>query len=159
MADNPNLLAAALCQVLRELEDIPPHEDVDIANLAPYFRDTALRAVTNISESAGLLLRSVDPGPPLDVSDLVDIGNAIASAAARLPGAFSLCLWVLNKDLSAGRQSMLLMAAEAIIELAETLTHGTPLCADQLATIARGLLALLKPIHQELNATTTGGSP
>lgn len=159
MADNPNLLAAALGQVLRELEDIPPHKDVDIANIAPYFMDTALRAVTNVSESAWLLLHSVDPGPPLDVSDLVGIGYAIVSAATRLTRVFSLWLWVLNNGPVAGRQSMLLMAAEAILEYAETLTHGAPLSADQLATIARGLLALLKPLHQELNATTTGGSP
>ncbi len=159
MTDNTHPLKAALLQVLRELEGNHPHEDVDIANLAPYFRDMALRAVTSISESAGLLLRSVDPGPPLDVSDLVGIGSAIVSAAGRLPGAFSLCLWVLGKDLSADRQRMLLRAIEAILEHAETLTHGTPLSADQLATIGRGLLELMKPVRQELNATTTGESP
>lgn len=159
MADNPdNILATALRQVLRELEGIPPGEDVDIANIAPYFRDTALRAITDITESAGLLLRSVDPGPPLSASHLVGIGYAIVSAATRLTPVFSLWLWVLNNGPVSGRKSMLLMASEAILEHAETLTHGTPLSADQLATIARCLLELLKPIHQELN-TTTGGSP
>jgi len=159
MTDKPHPLDAALCQRLRELEGIPPHEAVEIANIAPYLRNGALRAITDITESAGLLLRSVDPGPPLSASHLVGIGYAIVSAAAHLNGSFSLWLWVLGKDLSADRQYMLLRAIEAIIEHAETLTHGAPLFADQLATIARGLLELMKHVHQELNATTTGGSP
>ncbi len=159
MADKPHPLGAALCQRLRELEGIPPHEAVEITNIAPYLRNGALRAITDITESAGLLLRSVDPGPLLSASHLVGIGYAIVSAAAHLNGSFSLWLRVLCKDLSADRQYMLLRVIEAILELAETLTHGAPLFSDQLAAIARGLLALLKPLHQELNATTAGGSP
>lgn len=159
MADKPHPLGAALCQRLRELEGIPPHEAVEITNIAPYLRNGALRAITDITESAGLLLRSVDPGPPLSASHLVGIGYAIVSAAAHLNGSFSLWLWVLNNGPVSGRKSMLLMASEAILEHAETLTHGAPLSADQLATIARGLLELVKHVHQELNTATTGESP
>lgn len=157
---NDNLLASALRIVLRELENIPEGEDVPIANIAPYLKVAALRAVTDIADMAKLLLRSIDPGPPLGVSDRVVIGNALVSTSRRLEGAFSLFMWVLNKDLSAVRLRVLLEAANAIHEHADTLKHVTPdadsetqLSSDEVVTLARGLLVLVKLLHQELIAT------
>lgn len=163
---NDNLLASALRIVLRELENIPEGEDVPIANVAPYFKAAALRAVTDIADMAELLLRSIDPGPPLDVSNRVDIGNAIVSTSGHLAGAFSLLMWVLNKDLSAVRPRVLLEAVDAIHEHADTLTQVAPdadsetqLSSDEVVTLARCLLVLVKLLHQELIATPPAPRP
>lgn len=163
---NDNLLVSALRIVLRELGNIPEGDDVPIANLAPYLKAAALRAVTDITDMAKLLLRSIDHGPPLDVSDRVAIGNAIASTSGRLEGAFSLLMGVLKKDLSAVRLRVLLEAANAIHEHADTLTQDAPdadsetqLSSDEVVTLARGLLVLVKLLHQELSATPPAPRP
>lgn len=155
MTDNTgNLLERAFAIVLRELEGIPQNQDVEVADIAPYFRTAALSAITEIEDLAGLLLRSIDPGPPLDVC------NVIVRAATRLECAFSLWLWVLSKDQSAGRLRILPMMAEATLEHADTLAQaaryadaGTPMSDDDQAALARTLLVLVDPLRQELTAT------
>ncbi len=167
MSDKPHPLAAALCHALRELEGIPPGEEVDIAGLAPYFKAAALRFVADIADPARLLLRGIDPGPPLDASSVLNICNAIADAANHLSGAFPMWLWVLDKDLTAVPQYVLLEAIEAIAEHAETLAHiarqadhpETRLSSDSSVALVRAVLLLVERLHQKLiddtPATTT----
>lgn len=166
MSDNPHPLTVALRHALRELEGIPPGEEVDIAGLAPYFKAAALRFVADIADPARLLLRGIDPGPPLDASSVLDICNAIANAANRLSGAFSMWLLVLGKDPTAVRQYVLLEAIEAIAEHAETLAHiarqadpETRLSSDSSVALVRAVLLLVELLHQKLiddtPATTT----
>lgn len=163
MTDNSdNLLARAIATVLRELEGLPQDQEVSISDIAPYFRAAALRAITDIDDLAGVLLRSVDPGPSLDAPELADICKDAVLAAANLQSTFSLWLWVLGKDQSAGPLRMLPRAAEAARDYADTLAQvarwadsSMPMPADDQAALAshvRSMLALVKPLHQELNA-------
>jgi len=163
MTDNPdNLLARAIATVLRELGGLPQDQEVSISDIAPYFRAAALRAITNIDDLAGVLLRSVDPGPSLDAPELADICQAAVRAASNLQSTFSLWLWVLGKDQSAGRLHMLPKVAEAARDCADTLAQvarcadsSMPMPADDQAAMAsyvKAMLVLVKPLHQELNA-------
>lgn len=161
MTDNTgNLLERAMATVLRELEGIPQDQDVEIAGIAPYFRTAALRAITDIEDLAGLLLRSIDPGPPLDVSILAAICKDIVRPAASLASTFPLWLWVLGKDREAGRLHFLPMMADAACEHAENLAQadryadaGTPMSDDDQAALARALLLFVNYLRQELTAT------
>lgn len=162
MSDNPHPLTVALGRALRELEGIPPCEEVNIAGLAPYFKAAALRFVADIADPARLLLRCIDPGPPLGASSVLNICNAIADAANRLSPVFSLWLHVFDKDLTAVRQYVLLEAIEAIAEHAETLAHiarqadhpETRLSSDSSDALVRAMLLLVEHLHQELIADT-----
>nr|ART39509.1 J286 [uncultured bacterium] len=158
MTDKPHPLAAALCQVLRELEGIPPSEEVDIAKMTPHLNAAALRFVAAIADPARLLRRGIDMGAPLDASSVLDICNAIANAANHLSGAFSMWLLVLGKDLTAVPQYVLLEAIEAIAEHAETLAHiarqadhpETRLSSDSSVALIRAVLLLVEHLHQKL---------
>lgn len=100
------------------------------------------------------------------MSELVTDGNAIARAAARLTETFSLWLRVSNNYLSADRQHVLLMTVYAIRQLADNLAlvarcvdSETSRSADNLVALARGLSALVEPLHQELIATPPAPRP
>lgn len=163
MTDSLDIISTALRNALRELEGIPPHEEVSIAGLAPYFKASALRFIADIADQARLLLRGIDHGPPLDVSNLLDICNAIMSAADRLSGVFYFWLHVLGKDPTTVHQHVLLQAIDAITEHADTLAqvaqHADPetrLSSEKAIALVRAVLLLVEYLRQELiNSTPT----
>lgn len=163
MTEKPDhILAAAMRTALRQLEGIPADVDVPIANIAPYFKNAALRAIADITELSGTVLQSIDPGPPIEARRLAAMCSDIERNAASIAAPFALMLWVLDKDRSATREKVLQEAAEAIHEHAETAMQiakdagpETPVHAEYIVALLGAIRVLAKHLRQALTTTPT----
>lgn len=163
MTDKPDdILAAAMRTALRQLEGIPEGVDVPIANIAPYFKSTALRAIADITELSARVLHSIDPGPPIEAPRLVAMCSDIERNAANIASPFALMLFALGKDSAATREKVLQAAADDIHELAvaamqvaQAADTKTPVDVEGIVALLGAMRVLAKHLRAALTTTPT----
>jgi len=121
--------------------------------------DMAHLAIENITGLTALLRRGTNPGPPLAVSELYAISNALLRDVDRLDTAFALWGRLPADRLPKRLERDLQRQADALRHQVDALGHaalladsGTPPTAGQLAAFVSRLRTLNEALHQALIA-------
>lgn len=121
--------------------------------------DDAHLAIGDIASLAELLRSAIAHGAPAGVPALYAVSNSALRNADRLDDSLALWRRLAGDSLPGSRYRSVQRLVDAIRPPADGLGHaalcaesGTPLTADQLATLADNLLALIEPLRQAVNA-------
>ncbi len=121
--------------------------------------DAAHLAVADLIGLARLLRRAIVADAPPGVSELYSVSNNVLRDADRLDDSLSLWHRLPADSLPGSHHRSLQRQIDAIRQHADGLGHaaqcadsGMPPTADQLATLADHLLALIEPMHQAIGA-------